>query len=366
MRFFVTTPFSMEKSVRNQLERLDLNVISVTEGKVYFEGGVKELAKACINLRCGDRVMREIASFNATTFDMLFDNITKLDWNSIISDDGRINVSAKCARSQLMSVPDTQRISKMAIVKSMLRKKNATRLSENGKEYPIDIHILKDNVTVALDCCGTSLHKRGYRVKNAVAPLRETFAAGLLEISGYRGDRPFCDPFCGSGTLLIEAAMIALNIAPGAEREFAAENFKWVDKKIFDSERYNARTKIKDLPIEIFGADISKEMVEMTKFHAERAGVEKYINVSVCSAKENLPKAQNGIMVTNPPYGERIGDKKYMNELCGEINILLNRYSSWDRYVLSGYKKFEDSVKMRAIKSRRFYNGNIECNFYRY
>ncbi len=366
MKFFVTVPFSMERPVRNQLERLGIECSGVTEGRVYFNGDQHELARACVNLRAGDRIFWEIASFDALSFDELFDNVTKVNWVDIISPKGKINISAKCARSKIMSVPDTQRITKMAIIKSIQRKIKGERLPETGEEYPIEVHIHNNKVTVALDCCGTGLHKRGYRVKNAVAPLRETFASGLIEISGYRGREAFCDPFCGSGTLPIEAAMKALNIAPGMNRQFACESFKGFNKKIFDNARNTAKGEIRDIPIKIYASDISAEMIDMARFHAKRAGVENVIDFSVSSAGDTYPQDDTGIMITNPPYGERIGDEKYMQSLCVEIGQMLKTYSLWNKYVLSGYKNLEKYAQIRAEKTRRFYNGNIECNLYNF
>ena len=366
MKFFITTPFSMEKPVKFQLERMGIAVTGVTEGKVYFTGDENTLASVCVNIRAGDRVYLEIASVDAFSFDDLFDNITKIIWAEIIDINGKINVGAKCVRSKLMSVPDTQRITKMAIVKSMQRKYKKDRLPETGAEYPIDVHIHKDKVTVALDCCGIGLHKRGYRVKNAVAPLRETFASGLIDIAGFYGQTAFCDPFCGSGTLPIEAALRALNIAPGMNRTFLAEDFKGFNKKVFDNARENAKNNINDKEVKIFASDIDPQMVDMAKYHAMRAGVEKYINFSVSSAGDTFQKTEKGILLTNPPYGERIGDEKYMQTLCFEIGTMIRNYNSYNKFILSGYKNLEKYAKIKADKVRRFYNGNIECNLYNF
>lgn len=366
MTFFITTPFSMEKPTRFQLERLGIQCLKVTEGKVYFNGTQKELAKVLVNIRSGDRVFWEIANFTALSFDDLFDNIVKINWADIIDENGKINVSATCARSKIMSVPDTQRISKKAIIKAMQRKIKKDVLKENGAEYPVDIHIHSNNVTVALDCAGTGLHKRGYRVKNAVAPLRETFAAGLIEISGYRGQTAFCDLFCGSGTLPIEAALKALNIAPNLNRTFVCEKFKNFNKSVFDYERQNAKNQIQDKDVKIFASDISPQMVDMAKYHAKLAGVEQKIIFTVKRAGDMLPQNESGIIISNVPYGERIGDEQYMQELSLEIGQMVNNYSSWNKYILSGYKNLERYAKKRADKTRRFYNGNIECNLYNF
>ncbi len=366
MKFFITTPFSMEKPTRNQLERLDIACTGVTEGKVYFEGSQADLAKVLINIRSGDRVFLEIASFTALSFDELFDNIVKINWADIIDENGKINVSAKCVRSQLMSVSDTQRITKKAIIKAIQRKIKKDVLKENGAEYPIDVHIHSNKVIVAFDCAGTGLNKRGYRVKNAIAPLRETFAAGLIEISGYRGQTAFQDLFCGSGTLPIEAALKAYNIAPGMNRTFVCENFKNFNKSVFENVRKQAKNQIIDKDTLIFASDISPEMVDMSKFHAKRAGVEDKIRFSVKRAGDMMPQCESGILISNVPYGERIGDEKYMQELSREIGTMLNNYRGWNKYILSGYKKLERYAQMRAEKTRRFYNGNIECNLYNF
>lgn len=366
MRFFITTPFSMEKPTRNQLERLDIVCSGVTEGKVYFEGTQADLAKVLVNIRSGDRVFLEIASFIALSFDELFDNIVRINWADIIDENGKINVSAKCARSQLMSVPDTQRITKKAIIKAIQRKVKKDVLKENGAEYPIDVHIHSNNVIVALDCAGTGLNRRGYRIKNAVAPLRETFAAGLIEISGYRGQTAFADLFCGSGTIPIEAALKALNIAPGINRTFVCETFKSFNKSVFDNARKTAKNQIIDKEVMIFASDISSEMVDMAKIHARRAGVEDKIKFSVKRAGNKMPETETGILISNVPYGERIGDEKYMQVLSGEIGDMLNNYRLWNKYILSGYKNLERYARIRAEKTRRFYNGNIECNLYNF
>lgn len=366
MKFFVTTPFSMEKPVKIQLERMGVEVSGITEGKVYFNGDEDTLASVCVNVRAGDRVFWEIASFEAYSFDELFDNITKINWADIIDPSGKINVGAKCARSKLMSVPDTQRIAKMAIIRSMQRKYKVERFKENGAEYPIDIHIHTNKATVAIDCCGTGLHKRGYRVKNAVAPLRETFASGLIDIAGYYGQTAFYDTFCGSGTLSVEAAMKALNIAPGMNREFIAEHFKGFSKKSFDNARANAKNNIREKNIKIFASDISPEMVDMARYHAKRAGVEEYIKFSVSSAGDTFPETERGILLSNIPYGERLCNEKEMEALSFEIGTMIRNYKNHSIFILSGYKNLEKYAKIKADKARRFYNGNIECNLYNF
>ncbi len=367
MRFFATTPFAMEKPVCREFERLEIPYTDISEGRVYFNGDVSVLAKACVNLRSADHIFLELAFFRAQSFDELFDNILKIEWADILSVRGKFQVSAKCARSKLMSVPDVQRIAKLAIIKAMQRRIKKVRFPEDGEAYPIHVHINRDRVTVALDCCGESLHKRGYRVKTAPAPLRETFAAGLLNLIGYYGKKQiFLDPFCGSGTLAIEAAMIALNIAPGMHRNFICENFKNFDNAVFEIARRQAKDAVQEASVQIFASDISQEMTELTRFHAVRAGVEQYITLKTCAAAECRLPAPCGTILTNPPYGQRLGDEKEMKEVNKQLEVLLERFSGWNRHILSGDKNFEQNLKKRANKIRRFYNGNIECNLYSY
>lgn len=357
MRFFATVPFSLEKPVKCELERFAVENITVGLGKVYFDCDVDTLGKILVNIRCADRIFMLVKEFEAKTFDQLFDNIARIKWQNFVSKNGKLNVSAKCARSSLMSPSDVQRIVKKAIVRSF----NTDVLRENGEVYPIDIHINKDIVCVAIDCCGEGLHKRGYRIKNVEAPLRETFASCLINIAGYRRAKTLVDPFCGSGTIPIEAAMYALNIAPGMNRTFLCEKF--INFHNFDSARANAKNSIVDKDITIFASDISPEMTDVTRYHAKRAGVEDFIKVSCCSAGEVIKPAESGMIITNPPYGERLGNGETMKELCSEMRRMIDNFDSWQKYILSGYKSIEREIGIKAQKTRRVYNGNIECNF---
>ncbi len=353
MKFFATAPFSLEKPVKIELEKLNIPVLSVQEGKVYFEATVDQAAHAMVNLRCADRVYLLVDEFVAKTFDELFDKIARIKWQKFVSKNGKINVSATCARSQLMSPSDVQKITKKAIVKSF----NAKILPENKEEYPIDVHINKDNVCVAIDCCGQGLHKRGYRIKNAEAPLRETFAAGLISIAGYKRVKTLVDPFCGSGTIPIEAAMYALNIAPGANRNFVCESF--INFKSFDFARAQAKAKQIDCDVKIYASDISPQMCDLTRYHAQRAGVDKFIKVSTSTASRVLPSEERGIIITNPPYGIRLEDKT----ISTEIRSLCRNFDAWQKYILTSNKNIEREIGISAAKKRRVYNGNIECNF---
>ena len=353
MKFFATAPFSLEKPVKLELEKLNINVLNVAEGKVYFEATVDEVAHAMVNLRCADRVYLLVAEFTAKTFDELFDNIARIKWQNYVSKNGKINVSATCARSQLMSRSDVQKIVKKAIVKALGLK----ILPENKEKYPIDVHINRDNVCIAIDCCGQGLHKRGYRVKNAEAPLRETFASGLISLAGYRRAKVLVDPFCGSGTIPIEAAMYALNIAPNANRKFVCEEF--INFKSFDFARAQAKAKQIDCDVKIYASDISPQMCDLTRYHAQRAGVDKYIKVSCLTASKVLPTEESGIIITNPPYGIRLEDKT----IASEIRALCQNFNLWQKYILTANKNIEREIGIFSNKKRRVYNGNIECNF---
>lgn len=357
----------MEKVTQMELLRLGINSAAITDGRVYFEADEYQLAQACIWLRSADRIFWLIDEFSALSFDELFDKIYEVEWEKILPENACINVSAKCVRSQIMSVPDTQRITKRAIIKALQRKYQVEQFSENGSIYPIELSLNKDKATIAIDCCGEGLHKRGYRTLNAEAPLRESFAAGLLLIAGYKEGIPFMDPFCGSGTLPIEAAMMALNIAPGVNRDFVCEKWMGFSNAIWKKVRKEAiELENRERNLDICGSDISKEMVEMSLFHAGQAGLKGKIRFIQKEVKNITSYRAGGIIVTNPPYGERLNDINYVKQLCIDMKESFNSLEQWDFYILSAYKDFERQFGKRANKVRRLFNANIECGFYQY
>ena len=332
---------------------------------MFFSGEEALLARACIGLRSADRIYRHIISGRADSFDALFDLVYSAPWQEIISRRGRINVSAACSRSQLMSVPDIQSIVKKGIIKKLQTKYRQNIFEETGEAYSVFVSIQNNYAVIALDACGAGLHKRGYRIKNAPAPLRETTAAALLEIIGYKSGR-LNDPFCGSGTIAIEGALIANNISPGINRSFECENWLGSDKKAWDRERERAKAssgKIeKDL---IIASDISKDMLEIASFHAQRAGVAESIRFLERPVADFT--AATGVMVTNPPYGQRLADinsaRAAYRDMAFSVRPLLNGLKLG---VITPDGEFERIFGKRAVKKRRVFNGNIQCHYYMY
>lgn len=356
----------MEKVTQTELQKLGIADSSIEEGRICFTGGEEELARACIFLRSADRIFWQLGEFSAETFDQLFEGIYAIPWEKILPRDAVIAVSAKCIRSRLMSVSDTQSITKKAIIKALQRKYKQERFSESGPVYPIEIAIRKDNVTVSLDCCGEGLHKRGYRIRNAEAPLRETLAAGLLLLCRYNGQQPFLDPFCGSGTLPIEAALLAGNIAPGKSRSFIWESWPGANRALWQRMREEAKDGERPVSAEILGSDISDEMIEMSRFHAQKAGLDGKITFVQRPVRELALATETGLCVTNPPYGQRLGDQKQAAELYRALGKVFLEAPGWSLGVLTAAKDFERAYGRRSDKTRRLYNANLECGFYQY
>jgi putative N6-adenine-specific DNA methylase len=263
-------------------------------------------------------------------------------------------------------VPDCQAIIKKAAAKKMSLKYGIEWLPEDGAEYQIQFSIMKDRVTIMLDTSGEPLHKRGYRVKSNAAPLRETIAAAMVMMSYWKFEQPFLDPFCGSGTIPIEAAMFKRNMAPGLNRHFAAEKFERIPSELWEKAREEAREQVHNVPLEIYASDIDPECVELTKKNAESAGVGEFIKVSLCDARKAFIDKPDGTIICNPPYGERMGDKKECERLYREIGKSFNRLDNWAKYILVPNEDFEKLFGMKANKRRKLYNGMLKCNVYQY
>lgn len=306
-----------------------------------------------------------MANGRTESFDELFELAYSLPWDEIISKNGRINVAASCSRSKLMSVPDVQGITKKAIIKKLQSRYHQNTFCETGETYSVFVWVQNDIALIGMDACGEGLHKRGYRVKTSPAPLRETTAAALLEIIGY-DNGPLADPFCGSGTIAIEGAMKAFRIAPGLNRSFESERWLGSDAKIWEQERKRARAAI--LPIEkdlITASDISEDMLEIARYHAKRAGVAEAVRFIRRPVKEF--SVQEGVIVTNPPYGARLSDIKTAREIYREMGSVIRPLLDMTELgVITPEMEFERLFGRRARKKRRVFNGNIQCNFYIY
>ena len=365
MIFVASASFATEGITASELNKMGMSDVRCKDNKVYFSGKLEDAARACIWLRSADRVGLLVSSFGAITFDQLFDGIKCIKWSNYIPRNAKIIVDARCVKSKLMSQRDVQRLSKKAIIDSLSSSYKITTFPETGYEIYINVSILKDEVNVIIDLCGEGLHKRGYRLLSSEAPIRETLAASLLLLCDNKIEY-FLDPFCGSGTLAIEAAMIAGNIAPGRNRKFAADNYIFASKD-FKRQKERAFEAPTCDDYEILCSDIDSNMVEITKYHASRAGVN--INVSCRNALDyDDIYTYNGTMVTNPPYGERILDLSKAHELMTDFSGLVNRLIEqyWEIGVITPDFDLEKAFCMQSVSKRKLFNANIQCTYYQF
>ena len=360
----------IESIVAQELKDLGFENVQTFNGRVEFDGKLEDISKANIWLRCADRVFLKMGEFEAFTFDQLFENVKKLNWDEVIAEDGEFPVSwVSSVNSKLYSKSDIQRITKKAVVEKMKGKYEKDYFSEDGAVYKIKVQGNKDKFIVMIDTSGEGLHKRGYRAEINEAPMKETLAASLVKISRWRGgELSLLDPMCGTGTILIEAAMIARNIAPGSNRKFAAENWsiieknKWVDVR---DEAYSCEDHEKE--VRIYGSDIDGEAIETAKRNAVLAGVEDDISFETKHLLETESPSEYGAIITNPPYGERLSDDKAVNKLYGILgDVCRMRFSKWSYYVITSYEQFERAFEKRSTKNRKLYNGGIKCHLYQY
>lgn len=361
-----TSTFGIESITAKELRALGYDNLKIENGRVTFEGDEMDIAIANIHLRTADRVLIKMAEFEAKTFEELFQGTKSVEWSKLIPADGVMHVTGKSIKSTLHSVPDCQSIVKKAIVKSMTESYGIEQFSESGPVYKIEVSILKDVVTLTIDTTGPGLHKRGYRELAGIAPLKETLAASMLLISRWNSDFELIDPFCGSGTILIEAAMIALNIAPGVNRNFVCETWPSMDKEMFESVRDGARNSEKHKDLKIIGYDIDYKTLKVAMENAKKAGVEKYIQFQKRDFIEFSTSRKYGFIISNPPYGERIGEKKALDEIYKHMGSVKRRLNSWDFNILTSFESFEKTVGIKSTKNRKLYNGKIKCYYYQY
>lgn len=363
----VPTFFGTERVVAYQIRSLGYETTEVTDGRVTFEGDFEAIALANVNLRCGERVLIKMADFKAKTFSELFEGVRNVEWENFIQKDCAFPVKGSSLKSTLSSVPACTSIVKGAIVKRLASKYNIEHFEETGPMMRVQFSILRDNVTVYLDTTGEALYKRGYREKGVKAPLRETLAFAMVDITRWRGDRPFADPFCGSGTIAIEAALYAKNIAPGLKRSFVSENWRIMGKGLYDDIREEALSNIKkDAQTAIFASDIDAGALQTAKQNARKAGVDKYINFSVCDAAKAPLFEGKGVVVCNPPYGERLMDRTSCESLYRRIGKHFSSFPDIGKYILTSHEDFENCYGRSADKKRKLYNGMLKCYLYQY
>ena len=368
LQLCIPTLLGTESIVANEVRNLGYETTEVVDGRVTFEGDAEAICIANINLRCAERVMIKMAEFKATSFEMLFENVKAIEWEEYIGKDCAFPVKGHSLKSALHSVPDCQSIIKKAVVSRLSEKYGIEWFEETGPLYPIQFAIMKDIVTIYIDTTGENLYKRGYRQKGVVAPMRETLAYAMIDISRWQGDRPFADPFCGSGTLPIEAAMFALNIAPGMKRNFVAENWKGqIGKKLWADAREESQDNIiRDAKPVIFASDISANCIETAKLNAQAAGVLEYIDFKVCDMKDAALFDDKGVIICNPPYGERLMEEKTVQKLYHDMGVKFEQFPNAKKYILTSYENFEKFYGKKADKKRKLYNGMLKCNIYQY
>lgn len=365
--FEIPCLLGLERLVSDELKKLSLSNIRAENGRVTCTGTLSDISRLNINLRCGARVLIVLNQFRATTFEELFQGVKAVRWQDWIPKDGEFPVKGYSINSQLHSIPACQSIVKKAVSARMGEAYRTEWLPENGARYQIRFSIMKDNVHICLDTSGEGLYKRGYRAANNGAPLRETLAAALVLLSGYKGLDPFCDPFCGSGTIPIEAALIAKNRAPGLNRSFSFQNWQNLPKNALSDAVDEAISKEYDRVYDIWGGDIDPRSVELAKANAEKADVEDTIHFEQYDARRFYSTSHYGRLVTNPPYGERLMEKQEVSELYAAFGHTVRLLpDGWRVSILSSHTEFEDAFGQKARKKRKLYNGMIKCDLFMY
>ena len=364
MQFIVPTLFGLEGLAGDELRRMNMENVKVEDRRVFFTGDEYALAKANICLRTAERVMIVLAQFTAKTFEELFQGVYHANLEDYIPKDGQFPVKGHCLNSQLMSVSDCQAIIKKAASKRLGEKYGMNWLPETGIKFQLHFTILNDQVTLSLDTSGQGLHKRGYRAIGNDAPLHETLAAGMIQLTRYRGREYFWDPFCGSGTIPIEAALIAKNRAPGLNRTFAAMEYPWMDKKIWDLVKEEAKSKEFNGDYRIVGSDNDPSCVSLCFANARKAGVSDIVTFKDGDATKMPLPTDSGIIVCNPPYGERMMEQTSAQRLYSALGRHLKFANNWKQFIITSEPDFEHYFGRRSDKKRKFYNGKIQCNYY--
>jgi putative N6-adenine-specific DNA methylase len=363
-----TTTFGMEGVVKDEVKKLGFSNLDVSKGKVEFKGNEKDICKSNLWLRSAERVQIKVGEFEATDFDELYEKTKDLPWDWFLPENAHFPVSGKSVKSQLHHVPTCQSITKKAIVDSLKERYNTSWFDEDGPTYKIEIAMYKDTATLTIDTSGTGLHKRGYRSLSSTAPLQETIAAGMITLSKWDSDRILIDPFSGSGTIPIEAALMAKNIAPGLNREFDFEKWPLIKNSDIKEVKEEAKSLIKEdvEPRLIAGYDIDENMVSMGRYHAKHAGVSDIIHFQQMDFKDFSTNRKYGYIIANPPYGMRLSDEKDIEKLYKIMGEKLLPLDTWSYYILTAYEQFEQVFGKEASKRRKLYNGGIKVDYYQY
>lgn len=369
MQLVATCLFGLEGLLGEEIDNLGYQRIETIDGRVTFEAPPEAVAACNIRLRTAERVLIKLGSFKAFTFDQLFEGTKALPWSDYIGKNDSFPVKGHSIRSKLFSIPDCQKIIKKAVVNSLSAKYKISMFPETGVKYQIEFFILNDTATLMIDTTGAGLHKRGYRALAGAAPLRETLAAAMVKLSRMRDNVIVCDPLCGSGTIAIEAAAIACNIAPGINRSFAAEEFRFIPASVWSNEREKARSEVREPLTKIFGSDIDPAMIDLARDNAKKAGVSHAVEFSVADAKNfrSPIDGARGTIIANPPYGARLGELSEARELYKALGIAFQmNIPSWQMYIITSDELFERYFGRRSDKKRVLYNGMIKCNLYQF
>lgn len=366
-KFIVNTPMGLERVVSDEIKSLGIET-ELENGRVYFEGDERTIVETNLKLRTVDRIRIVLGDFNVTTFDELFEAVKALPLSDVLGPNAEFPVTGRSHKSTLFSVPDVQRITKKAIVEHLKDAFKMTgKLPEDGPRYKIDINILKDRAILTVDTSGDALHKRGYRLAQGDAPIKETLAAAMLKLANYTGDKTLYDPFVGSGTIALEAAMIARNIAPGSNRSFDSESWDIIPEELWTEVRTQCENEADyDKEVKIYATDIEPNMINIAIKNAEEVGLEADIEFGTLDVHDLDTLDKNAQLVTNPPYGERIGEAKAVESMYGKIGELMESNPSLNVYLMTSNKEFEEIVGKKATKRRKLFNGYIETTFFQY
>lgn len=369
MRLYVPVAAGLEAVVKRQLEKLGYTDARALNGRIVLEGEWEDVARMNVFLRSGERVLVGLGTQKVTTFDELFDFVYSLPWEDKIAADGKILIDGKSVKSKLAAIKATGGVVKKAIVKRLIAKRCPYKkaLPESGARYVVGVSLYEDEATITLDTSGDGLHKRGYRSLGYSAPLKETMAAAMIDMSVFHPEKQFADLFCGSGTLPIEAALRAYNIAPGAKRDFDFVHWQNVSVKVLERAREEAADMADySKKTEIYAADINPKAISIAEYHAKRAGVEKYIRFETRDMRSFTASEPYGVVLSNPPYGERLSDEAEIKKLYKDLGAVYSKLPDWSMYILTSFPEFERYFGKRAVKKKKLYNANLECNYYSY
>jgi putative N6-adenine-specific DNA methylase len=355
-----------EAVIKRELVSLGYSAGGAENGRICFDGDMLGVARANMFLRSAGRVRIVLAKFSATSFDELFENTVLIPWGKILPKDAKIAVTAKSVKSALFALPPVQSVVKKAIINTLSAVYGKKTFSEDGAEYGIEVSIFEDKVTLALDTSGAPLHKRGYRTYLGEAPIRETLASSIIELSVWKAERTLIDPFCGSGTIPIEAAMIACKIAPGLRRKFAYEDFDFAPAVRAKVQEEAQQLVDMTVPLKISAFDINPEAVKLALYHAERAGVKDKLHIQVQDMRKLSSSKSHGVIITNPPYGERLMQERELRQLYTDFGNVFRTLDEWCAYVITSYKGFEKYFAKRADRTRKLFNSELECFLYQY